>query len=117
MIMKKLVLLVCFGLLSVGIIYAQSFPVEKFKKVKKDEVPAVVQNSLKNDFSISPNAGNWVLHYTEDVNGTQKPTLKVMSFIFRQKNDGKKIEISFSPNGNLEHTKGVEKSSLRHSES
>jgi hypothetical protein len=111
--MKKLMLVAAAWLVSAGVIFAQS--VEKYKKVKQEEVPALVQTSLKNDFNIASADGTWSLQYSETSAGVGKPAiLKPVSYTFRQKNDGKKVEIRFSPSGVLEHARGIEKNTEGH---
>lgn len=98
-------------LLSVGVIFAQG-GIEKNKKVKQDEVPALVQTSLQNDFDLASEDGTWTLHYSESSAGVGKPAVfKPVSYTFHQKKDGNKVEIRFSPTGHLEHAKGIEKPS------
>lgn len=108
--MKKLMLVAAVWLLSAGVIFAQG-GVEKSKKVKKDEVPALVQTSLQNDFDLASADGTWSLRYSELNAGVGKSAiLKPVAYTFHQKKDGNKIEIQFSPTGKLEHTKGIERS-------
>ena len=102
-------LVVCLSFLSSMLVFAQN--IEKTKKIGKDEVPAVVQNSLEKGFSISPNDGTWTLNYSENGTAGQAPTLKVESYTFRQKKDGNKVVIYFSPEGVVEHSRGVSKTS------
>ena len=107
--MKKLMLVAAVWLMGVGVIFAQD-RVEKTKKIKKDEVPAVVQTSLQNDFDLASPDGTWTLQYSESSAGAGKPAiLKPVCYTFYQKNDGNKVEIQFSPEGKLEHAKGIEK--------
>jgi hypothetical protein len=106
--MKKIMIVAAVWLVSAGVIFAQG-GVEKYKKVKQDEVPALVQTSLQNDFDIASEDGTWSLEYSESSAGVGKPAiLKPVAYTFRQKKDGNKVEIRFSPTGKLEHTKGIE---------
>jgi len=110
--MKKLMLVAAVWLMSAGVIFAQGgIGVEKSKKLKQDEVPAVVQTSLQNDFDLASADGTWSLLYSESNAGADKPAiLKPVAYTFYKKKDGNKIEIQFSPTGKLEHTKGIERS-------
>lgn len=109
--MKKLMLITAVWLLSAGFIFAQTGNgLEKIKKVKQDEVPAVVQFSLQNEFDLAPDAGTWSLQYTKSATGIGTPVLlKPIAYIYHQKKDGNKIEIQYSPSGTLQHARGIEK--------
>lgn len=109
--MKKLMLVAAFWLASAGLIFAQNGNgMEKVKKLKQDEVPAIVQFSLHNEFDIAPEAGTWSLQYLKSSAGAGKPAhLKPLAYTFHQKKDGNKVEIRFSPEGMLEHAKGIER--------
>lgn len=111
--MKKLMLVAAIWLLSAGLIFAQSGNgMEKVKKVSQDEVPAVVQFSLNNEFDLAPDAGTWSLRYSKSATGIGTPVLlKPIAYIFHQKKDGNKIEIQYSPTGALQHARGIEKPS------
>ncbi|MBX2942631.1 MAG: hypothetical protein KF860_09815 [Cyclobacteriaceae bacterium] len=112
--MKKLMLVAALWLASAGLIFAQNGNgMEKIKKVKQDEVPAIVQFSLHNEFDLAPEAGTWSLQYLKSSNRVGQPALlKPLAYTFHQKKDGNKIEIRFSPEGALEHSKGIEKTAV-----
>lgn len=104
-------LVAAFWLVGAGLIFAQSGNVEKSRRVKTDEVPVLIQKRLQNDFNLISNEGIWSLQYLESRSGVNKTArLTPVGYVFRQKKDGNKIEIRFSSEGTLEHTKGIQKS-------
>ncbi|MBX2913301.1 MAG: hypothetical protein M9954_12435 [Cyclobacteriaceae bacterium] len=109
--MKKLMMMAATLLMPAGMAFAQTgIGMEKVKKVKQEEVPAIVQFSLHNEFNLSPESGTWSLQYLKSSNGVGKPALfKPVAYTFHQKKDGNKIEIRFSPEGALERSKGIDK--------
>ncbi|MCB0492607.1 MAG: hypothetical protein KDC93_09340 [Cyclobacteriaceae bacterium] len=111
--MKKLMLVAAVWLMSAGLIFAQSGNgMEKMKTVNQDEVPAVVQFSLQNEFDLAPDAGTWLLRYSKAATGVGTPVrLKPIAYIFHQKKDGNKIEIQYSPSGAFQRSRGIEKPS------
>ncbi|MEP2669413.1 MAG: hypothetical protein ABJH04_10485 [Cyclobacteriaceae bacterium] len=109
--MKKFVVVAALWLVSAGMVFAQTGKgIEKIKRVTQDEVPAVVQFSLQNEFDLAPNSGTWSLRYSKSATGVGTPVLlKPVSYIFQQKKEGNKVEIQYSPSGALLRTKGIEK--------
>ena len=78
--------------------------VEKVRRLKQEEVPAVIQQSLQKDFSSLTGKGNWKLMYFEDF-ATQKLTPEF--YTYTCKNSGERVEIFYKADGTLEHAKGI----------
>jgi hypothetical protein len=106
--MKKLLLVVFAFVLSTGALLAQTSGIEKSKKIDKDEVPAAIQSSLKENFSITPEDGTWYLQYKKYTEASLVK-FKPVAYTFKQKNGKEKVEIRFAPNGTLEQARGIEK--------
>jgi hypothetical protein len=104
--MKKVFLIALFAA-GVGVVsaFAQN-TFEKSKKLNKDEVPVAVMQAFQKDFSALEDKGYWKLHYTEKTeNG--KTVFTPEYYTFTGKRDGEKVELTFSPAGALENSKGV----------
>jgi len=96
---------------------AAQYKSELTEKLKRDEVPAAVQLSLKNALTAPPADGRWQLLYIEttienshDVNLT--PEFYRYSFM----ENGNLAEFFYTPQGILDHTKGIEERKISHSQ-
>lgn len=109
--MKKFVLVTALWLVSAGLIFAQGGKgLEKVKRITQDEVPAIVQFSLQNEFDLAPGSGNWSLKYSKSATGAGNGVLfQPIAYIFQQKREGNKVEIHYSPSGALQRSRGIEK--------
>ena len=94
-------LMLAFAVLA-GSVSAQT--VEKVRRLKQDEVPVMIQQSLQKDFSSLTEKGNWRLTYHEDL-ATRKLTPEF--YTYSCKKDGERVEIYYKSDGALDHTKGI----------
>lgn len=79
------------------------------KAVPEEQVPVSIRNSFQQDFAISNDTkGNWYIYFEQqDVNNRIVAT--PLEYIYRSKQDGKRIEIRYDAAGKLEKTKGITK--------
>ncbi len=83
---------------------ASAQQIRETKSLQQDEVPVLIQQSLKKDFSNLTEKGNWKLSYYKDVS-TKVVTPEL--YTYSCKNNGERVEIFYKTNGTLDHTKGI----------
>ncbi|HEX5170126.1 MAG TPA: hypothetical protein VFW11_13200 [Cyclobacteriaceae bacterium] len=106
--MKKLIIKIffMFGLTSLA---SAQIPADQTMKVNEEQVPIVVRVALKNDFGLAPDEGSWMVHMTRSQQGGRTITeAKWYSFNKRTTNK-EKIEVRYSPEGNVLTSKGIER--------
>ena len=86
-----------------GTVSAQT--VEKVRRLKQDEVPVMIQQSLQKNFSSLTEKGSWRLTYQEDL-ATRKLTPEF--YTYSCKKNGERVEIYYKSDGALDHAKGIE---------
>jgi hypothetical protein len=89
-----------------GLLISQ--PVKKAERIKEEEVPVAVRLAFENDFGKIPEDGYWIVHFNVTNEGG-KTTAKPISYTFRKGSKGDKIEVRYSPEGNLDTSKGLKK--------
>jgi hypothetical protein len=85
-----------------GTVSAQT--VEKIRRLKQDEVPVIIQQSLQKNFSSLTEKGSWKLMYQEDLT-TRKLTPEF--YTYSCKRNGERVEIYYKSDGTLDHAKGI----------
>ena len=84
-----------------GSVVAQEMPMAK--KLMQEEVPVSIVRSLQSDLNISEK-GKWRVHYEQNV---ETLAYTVRLYVFKTKNEGKKIQVFYYPDGTVDHAKGV----------
>ena len=87
-------------------VYAQAL--KKVETIKEEEVPAAVRVAFTNDFGPIPGDGSWTVNFNVVSDG-EKMVAKPTWYTFRKGNRQDKIEVRYSPDGKLEHAKGLKK--------
>lgn len=114
--MKMLKTSLAMLLLSVAWSYAQTIPMNMVEKIKDEQVPAAVLQTFDDEFgSIKADikGGAWYSHFehtTATPTDQGKPGTSraiPLHYSYKGKKDGKKVEIKFTPEGKLVHTKGL----------
>lgn len=115
--MKALKLTAIMLFLSVTWTYAQNIPMNMVEKIKDEQVPAAVLKTFESEFgSIKADIkdGAWYSHFqhtTATPPDQGKPgTSKAIPihYSYKGKKDSKNVEIKFTPEGKLVHTKGLD---------
>jgi hypothetical protein len=108
--MKKISIMLSM-LLGVSVAFAQTTPVVKTTRVSQNEIPAIVLKSFTADFATYgglDTKGSWRLRYEEDLKGRQTVMRPISyTFIAKDKEAGK-MEVTYTPEGKVEHASGIE---------
>lgn len=114
--MKKMFFFIGLSLCLVGSVVAQkpiakSAIYHKTKKLNESEVPVTVMKSFESNFQtkLDKSSGTWFVQYLEEperVSNERKFEPVAYSFSSKQKGNDK-IEITFSPTGELESVHGM----------
>lgn len=78
------------------------------KKVPEEQIPIAIRNSFQQEFGANEQSakGGWYIYFEQqDVNNRIVAT--PLSYIYRSKSDGKKVEVKYDAAGKLESTKGI----------
>jgi hypothetical protein len=105
--MKRLVMtiLVTVGLAS---FVSAQIPAEQTTKVEEEQVPVSVRTALTKDFSMTPDQGTWMVHIIR-TQQSGKTLTEAEWYSFNRRVDKKqKIEVRYSPTGELLNVKGIE---------
>jgi hypothetical protein len=106
--MKRFVLTLLIISSVAGVLISQ--PVKKVERIKEEEVPVAIRAAFESDFGKIPEDGIWTVNFIVTNEGG-KTTAKPISYTFRKGNKGDKIEVRYSPEGKLEASKGLNKTS------
>ena len=80
------------------------------KKVPEEQIPISIRNSFQQEFGVNDQStkGGWYIYFEQqDVNDRVVAT--PLSYIYRGKSDGKKVEVKYNATGKLESAKGISK--------
>lgn len=102
--MKRTLLTLSMILAFIVSLHAQS--VKKIEKISEEEVPAAVRVAFTNDFGEIPTGGSWTVNFNVVSEGN-KIVAKPTWYTFRKGSREDKIEVRYSPDGKLEHAKGL----------
>ena len=84
---------------------AQTFRDER--KVPEEQVPISIRNTFQEEFNVTDDTkGAWYIFYKQQ-NIDNKSVVTPLSYIYRAKKQGEKIEIKYDPAGKLESAKGL----------
>jgi hypothetical protein len=84
-------------------------PAEQTMKVEEEQVPVSVRTALTKDFSMTPDQGIWMVHIVR-TQQSGKTLTEAEWYSFNRRIDKKqKIEVRYSPTGELLSVKGIEK--------
>lgn len=101
----KILLLSIFFLSLTSLVYAQT-PVQQTVKVDVTQVPIAVRIALDNDFNIKADDGAWLVHMTR-TQESGKILTEPEWYSFYKRNKNEKIEVRYSPEGELLMSKGI----------
>jgi hypothetical protein len=102
--MKKIRLTLLALLLPIGISLAQ-IPIKEYVRIPLDQVPVAVRQAFEKDFGAIPDDGYWAA-YVEKSSGS---TLAKPLWYSYNKRGKDKVEVRFSPAGELTLVKGLNK--------
>lgn len=106
--MKKLMMAGLVCILTTGGLFAQ---VRQTVKIPVDQVPMSVRNTFEKDFSSNvPTDGYWSVE-VETKRDRDRTAAKPLWYTYNKRNKKEKIEIRFSPQGELTSSTGVDKGS------
>lgn len=101
---NKLTLLFLLLLLVTGYVHAQAL--SETLKITEDQVPASIKKSCEKEFGEIPEGGNWTVR----INRTKEQGRVVatpVSYTYTDKSKRDKIEVRFSPDGDILNLKGL----------
>lgn len=77
------------------------------KAVPEDQIPIAIRNAFQQDFaSANDTKGYWYIYFEQqDVNNRIVAT--PLEYIYRRKQEGKRIEVRYNAAGKLEKAKGI----------
>jgi hypothetical protein len=102
--MKKILMtFVMAGICSVA--FSQA-PVKQNIKLLVDQIPLLVRQAYEKDFGVLPTEG-WSAQVETTPDGNRTAT-KPLYYAYSKKEGGKKVEIRFSPTGQVTSVKGIE---------
>lgn len=109
--MKKLLFFLGLSFCLMGSAMAQSALYHKTKQLKESEVPVTIMKAFETNFqsTLDKTDGAWSVLYLEEPDQVTKMSRFVpISYSYELKKKGNdKIEITFSPNGELKKTHGL----------
>ena len=104
--MKRFTIHILFILGITGLCYAQ-IPSEQTIKVKVEQVPISVRVALEKDFGLHSNDGLWMVHMIRTQQGGRTATEAEWYSFNKRANKKEKIEVRYSPVGELLNAKGI----------
>ena len=105
--MKKIIVVMGM-LLMAGVAMAQSGAVRQSVKILADQVPLSVRQVFEKDFGTVPQDGYWMAFVESTADGKRTSTKPIWYSYNNKKGKHEKIEIRFSPQGEVTSVKGVE---------
>ena len=91
------------GMLMVSMAQA---PVKQSVKILVDQLPLIIRQAYEKDFGTLPSEG-WTALVETTADGKRTAT-KPLLYSYTKKEAGKKVEIKFSPTGEVTSVKGIE---------
>lgn len=104
--MKKIILMAAFVIISYSGSHAQQ--ASKVSRIKVDEVPVAVRIAFENDFGSIPEGGYWSVNFVTIREGS-KTTAQPKWYSYHKRTKEEKIEARYSPEGELQFVKGLER--------
>lgn len=111
--MKTLKMTFAMLLVTVSWVFAQ-IPMTMNEKIKDEQVPAAVLKTFESEFGAVKSEiknGAWYAHFehTSDATATNPERSKAipLHYSYKGKKGSDKVEIQFTPEGKLEHAKGM----------
>ena len=104
--MKKFTIHVLLILGITGLSYAQ-IPAEQTIKVNEEQVPISVRVALEKDFGLHSNDGLWMVHMIRTQQGGRTATEAEWYSFNKRASKKEKIEVRYSPVGELLNAKGI----------
>lgn len=104
--MKKFTTHILFILGITGLCYAQ-IPSEQTIKVKEEQVPISVRVALEKDFGLNPHDGLWMVHMIRTQQAGRTATAAEWYSFNKRTSKKEKIEVRYSPEGELIEAKGI----------
>lgn len=86
--------------------YAQ-IPSEQTIKVKVEQVPISVRVALEEDFGLNPHDGLWMVHMIRTQQAGRTATAAEWYSFNKRASKKEKIEVRYSPLGELMNAKGI----------
>jgi len=105
--MKKIFVVVVVMLMA-GAALAQSGAVRQSVKILADQVPVAVRQAFEKDFGAVPQDGYWMAFIESSADGKRTATKPLWYSYNSKKSKSEKIEIRFTPAGELTAVKGVD---------
>lgn len=104
MITKKFSLVILLAVALTGYVRAQAL--SESVKITADQVPASIKKSYEKEFGEVPDGGNWTVRITRS---TERGRLVAnpVSYSYTNRNKREKIEVRFSPEGEILNSKGI----------
>lgn len=87
--------------------FAQS-SVKQTAHLREDQVPVAVRIAFQKDFGSVPDDGFWTVHVQRVLDGQQLVTIPKW-YGFNKRTKGARVEVRYSPEGNLLSHKGIER--------
>ena len=106
--MKKIIVVVAM-LLMTGVAGAQSGAVRQSVKILADQVPVAVRQAFEKDFGTVPQDGYWLAFIESSADGNRTANKALWYSYNSKKSKSEKIEIRFTPGGELTSVKGVDR--------
>lgn len=101
---KKTSLILLLLIVVSGYVHGQAF--SESLKITKDQVPVSVRKSYEKEFGEIPEGGNWTVRMTRTTeNG--RVVANPISYSYINRNKKEKIEVRFSPVGEVLNSKGL----------
>ncbi len=105
--MKKSIIIALVAVALCGTAAVAQNKFEKSKKLTESEVPVVVMQSFAKDFA-NLEKGVWKVYFSETKSLVQgRSTFTPERYEFTGKENGEKIQLNYSPTGELESKKGA----------
>ena len=104
------IFMLCAGLMLTlcSSIFAQDGRIRDEKKVPEEQIPVLVRNTFEKEFSVGDEdkKGAWFIYYEQHNEGS-RPVAKPLSYIYRTRKQGEKVEIRYNAAGEFETAKGI----------
>ncbi|HEY3405449.1 MAG TPA: hypothetical protein VGK59_18830 [Ohtaekwangia sp.] len=104
--MKKIIVVIGMVMFA-GAAMAQS-AVRQSVKIPVEQVPLAVRQAYEKDFGTLPQEGYWMAFVESTADGKRTATTPLWYSYNNKKSKSEKIEIKFTPKGELTSVKGVE---------
>lgn len=108
--MKKLHAFAYAFLLSCVALYAQ-LPMKQTVKVEPEQVPLTVKQAFSRDFGTVPEDGYWMVSVVR-IQENARVITTPQWYSFTKRNKKEKVEVRFSPEGEVLYVKGLERKNI-----